>query len=72
MRAMEAGRAIPAAIENRRLFTQYPGAVSRFLEDLFTIDDQTSATLLKTGWRGVRREFLKLDTLKDLWSLRKI
>ena len=26
----------------------------------------------KTGWRGARTEFLSLDTLKDLWSLRKV
>ncbi len=72
MRAMEAGRGVPAAIENRRLFSEYPASVSRFLESIFDVDDPAASTLVKTGLRSARREFLKLDTLKDLWSLRKI
>ncbi|HMK91544.1 MAG TPA: FAD-dependent oxidoreductase, partial [Thermoleophilia bacterium] len=71
MGAMEAGRHVPAAIENQRIFTEYPGAVGRLLEGFFAIDD-TSSTLLKTGWKGARKEFLKVATLKDLWSLRKV
>jgi hypothetical protein len=72
MRAMEAGRGVPQAIENRRLFSEYPGAVGRFLEGFFTVDDDSAATLLRTSLRGARREFLKVETLKDLWSLRKV
>jgi len=72
MRAMKAGRGVPRAIENRRLFGEYPGAVARLLEDYFTIDDESASTLVRTGLRGARREFLKLDTLRDLWSLRKV
>ena len=72
MRAMEAGRGVPQAIENRRLFSAYPGAVGRFLEGFFTVDGDDAATLLRTGLRGARREFLKVETLKDLWSLRKV
>ncbi len=72
MRAMEAGRAVPQAIENRRLFSEYPGAVARLLEDVFAIGDEGGERLVSTGLRGARREFLKLATLKDLWSLRKV
>jgi len=72
MRAMEAGRAVPQAIENRRIFSEYPGAVARLLEDVFAIDDEGGERLVRTGLRGARREFLKLATLKDLWSLRKV
>ena len=71
MRAMEAGRGVPKAIENRRLFSEYPGSVARLLESFFAVDDESS-TLVRTGLRGARREFLKLDTLRDLWSLRKV
>ena len=59
MRAMEAGRGVPQAIENRRLFSEYPGAVARLLEGFFAVDDESAATLLRTGLRGARREFLK-------------
>jgi len=72
MRAMEAGRGVPQAIENRRLFGEYPGAVARLLEDVFAIGDEGGERLVRTGLRGARREFLKLATLKDLWSLRKV
>jgi len=71
MRAMEAGRGVPKAIENRRLFSEYPGSVARLLESFFAVGDESS-TLVRTGLRGARREFLKLDTLRDLWSLRKV
>jgi electron transfer flavoprotein-quinone oxidoreductase len=71
MRAMQAGRGVPKAIENRRLFSEYPGSVARLLESFFAVDDESS-TLVRTGLRGARREFLKLDTLRDLWSLRKV
>jgi electron transfer flavoprotein-quinone oxidoreductase len=70
--AMQAGRGVPRAIENRRLFTEYPGAVARLLEGFFAVDEESQATLLRTSLRGARREFLKIDTLKDLWSLRKV
>ena len=70
--AMQAGRGVRQAIENRRLFTEYPGAVARLLEGFFAVDDDSQATLLRTSLRGARREFLKVDTLKDLWSLRKV
>ncbi len=71
MRAMQAGRGVPKAIENRRLFSEYPGSVARLLESFFAVDDESS-TLVRTSLRGARREFLKLDTLRDLWSLRKV
>ncbi len=70
--AMKAGRGVPQAIENRRLFSEYPGAVARLLEGFFAVDDESSATLVRTSLRGARREFLKIETLKDLWSLRKV
>jgi hypothetical protein len=46
--------------------------VARLLEGFFAVDDESSATLVRTSLRGARREFLKIDTLKDLWSLRKV
>jgi electron transfer flavoprotein-quinone oxidoreductase len=71
LRDLEKARAVPQAIENRRLFTEYPDAVARFLEEMYSVGGGSS-TLVGKGWRGARREFLKLDTLRDLWSLRRI
>ena len=72
LRDLEAYRDVPSLIENRRLFDQYPDAVARLLEDLFTVGPDGAPSLLKTGARGARREFLRIDTLRDLWSLRKL
>jgi electron transfer flavoprotein-quinone oxidoreductase len=72
LRDLETFRGAPQLIENRRLFTEYPDAVARMLEDVFRVGPQGGQSLLRGGLRGARREFLKLDTLRDLWSLRKL
>ena len=72
LRDLETARAYPGIIENRRLFTHYPTAVGRLLEDVFTVGPGESPRLLKTLWRGVRRDFTKLGVLRDLWELRKL
>jgi electron transfer flavoprotein-quinone oxidoreductase len=69
---LETARNVPGFIENRRLFGAYPAAVSRLAESFFTVGPGPSSRLVKTGWRGARREFLNVATLKDLWSMRKI
>ena len=42
--------------------------MARLLEDVFRVGPQGGQSLLRGGLRGARREFLKLDTLRDLWS----
>ena len=59
-------------MQNPRLFTHYPDAVGRLLTDLFTVGTEP-ATKLSTRMLGAfRRDFLKIATAKDLWSLRKV
>ena len=72
LKDLETARAIPGFMENPRLFTHYPKAVSRLLESVYTVDDQPQAGLFKKVWRGVRRDFMNVATLKDAWSMRKI
>ena len=72
LKDLETARAIPGFMENPRLFTHYPKAVSRLLESVYTVDDQSQAGLFKKVWRGVRRDFMNVATLKDAWSMRKI
>ncbi len=59
-------------MENPRLFTHYPEAVGRLLESIYTIDDQPQAGHVKKAWKGVKRDFMSLATVKDAWSMRKI
>jgi electron transfer flavoprotein-quinone oxidoreductase len=72
LRDLETARHIPRLMENPRLFTHYPQAVSRLLESVFTIGPQPSRRLVKTVWRGVRKDFLSIATLKDMWRMRKL
>jgi electron transfer flavoprotein-quinone oxidoreductase len=72
LRDLETAKAIPNVMENPRLFTHYPKAVGRLLESVYTIDDQPQSGLVKKAWKGARRDFLNVATLKDAWSMRKI
>ena len=49
-----------------------PRPSGRLLESVYTIDDQPQAGLVKKAWRGARRDFLNVATVKDAWSMRKI
>jgi len=72
LKDLETARAIPGFMENPRLFTHYPKAVSRLLESIYTIDERPQAGLVKKAWRGARRDFMNAATVKDAWSLRKL
>ena len=72
LKDLETARAIPGFMENPRLFTHYPRAVSRLLESIYTVDERPQAGLVKKAWRGARRDFLNVATVKDAWSMRKI
>jgi len=72
LKDLETARAIPGFMENPRLFTHYPKAVSRLLESVYTVDDQPQAGLFKKAWKGAKRDFMNVATFKDAWSMRKI
>lgn len=72
LKDLETARAIPGFMENPRLFTHYPIAVSRLLESVYTFGEQPRDGLVKTVWKGVKRDFVNLATVADAWSLRKI
>ena len=72
LRDLETARSIPSVMENPRLFTHYPMAIGRLLESVYTIDDQPQAGIVKKAWRGARRDFMNVATVKDAWSMRKI
>ncbi|HZK48971.1 MAG TPA: electron transfer flavoprotein, partial [Thermoleophilia bacterium] len=72
LKDLETARHIPHTIENPRLFTHYPQAVSGLLEKLFTIGPQPAQKLSSTVVGGVRKDFLNATTVKELWAMRKI
>jgi electron transfer flavoprotein-quinone oxidoreductase len=72
LRDLEAARAVPKLMQNPRLFGHYPEAACRLLADIYTVGPERSTKLSTTVLRAVRRDFLRVSTLKDAWSLRKI
>ena len=71
-RELETSKEVPHFMENPRLFAHYPNAVSRLLADLYTVGPESARKLSSRLLRGLRRDFLNVATIKDLWSARGI
>ncbi len=72
LKDLETARTYPQFMEVPRLFQHYPTAVSRLMEDVFTVGPGPTPSLIKKAWKGVRRDFLKVATLQDAWQARKL
>lgn len=72
LKDLETAREIPHTIENPRLFSHYPQAVSRLMEQVFTIGPGPAKKLSGTVIGGVRKDFLNVTTIKELFGMRKI
>jgi electron transfer flavoprotein-quinone oxidoreductase len=72
LKDLKTARAIPGFMENPRLFTHYPQAISQLMESVYTVGEQPQAGLFKTVWRGAKKSFMNVATIKDAWSMRKI
>ncbi len=72
LKDLQTASQIPAFMENPRLFTHYPRAVSRLLEQIYTVGPGPTPGLFKTAWGGIRRDFMNAGTVKDAWSARRI
>jgi len=59
-------------LENKRLFSKYPQAISNLFEKVMRVDECPKEGLYKTISEVVKKEFFNLETLKDLLQLRKI
>ncbi len=59
-------------MQNPRLSAHYPDVVCRLFTDLFTVGTEPASKLSGRTMSAFRRVFLKLATVKDLWSLRKV
>ncbi len=72
LKDLETAREIPHTMENPRLFSHYPQAVSRLMEQVFTIGPGPARKLSSTVIGGVRKDFLNVTTIKELFGMRKI
>jgi electron transfer flavoprotein-quinone oxidoreductase len=59
-------------LENERLFTKYPQAISDLLEKVMRVDGTPKEGLYKTVWQGFKKDFLNYQTFKDWLRFRKI
>lgn len=72
LKDLRSGVAIPALLENPRLFTYYPEAVTRLMQQVFTVGPGPTERLFKQAFRGVRKDFMNVATLRDALQFRKI
>jgi hypothetical protein len=59
-------------LENGRLFSKYPQAISDLFEKVMRIDERPKESLYKTIFQGLKENFLNLETFKDWLQFRKI
>jgi electron transfer flavoprotein-quinone oxidoreductase len=72
MKEMNTFRNSLSILENERLFSKYPQAISDLFERVMWVDEHPKEGLYKTISDGLKKEFFNLQTFKD-WSLfRKI
>ncbi len=59
-------------LENERLFSKYPQAISDLFEKVMRIDEHPKEGLYKTISQGLKENFLNLQTFRDWLQFRKI
>jgi len=69
MKDLRTFRNVWRVLSNRRLFTQYPQAISTLLTDLMFIGSDPKHKLSSTALRHIRKHFLNLATMKDALGL---
>jgi electron transfer flavoprotein-quinone oxidoreductase len=59
-------------LENERLFSKYPQAISDLFEKLMRVDENPKESLYKTIWDALKKDFFNLQTFKDWMQFRKM
>ncbi len=72
LKEMEAFRSSLDLLENERLFSKYPQAISNLFEKVMTVDGGPKEGLYKTIWQGLKKDFLSYETFKDWLQFRRI
>jgi electron transfer flavoprotein-quinone oxidoreductase len=72
LRDLEIGRGTPDFMQNPRLLAKYPTAVTRLLEDVYSVGPGPAKKLSTRMLGAARRDLLRPSALRDLWSMRKI
>ncbi len=59
-------------LKNPRLFSFYPQSICDLFEKLMWIDENPKERLFSTAYRELRKSFLTLRGIRDIWSLRRM
>jgi electron transfer flavoprotein-quinone oxidoreductase len=59
-------------LENERLFSKYPQAISDLFEKVMRVDERPKEGLYKTISQGLKESFFNLDTFRDWLKFRKM
>jgi hypothetical protein len=59
-------------LENERLFSKYPQAISDLFEKVMRVDENPKEGLYKTIWQTLKKDYLNFQTFKDWLLFRKI
>jgi electron transfer flavoprotein-quinone oxidoreductase len=59
-------------LENERLFSKYPQAISDLFEKVMRVDENPKEGLYKTIWQTFKKDYLNFQTFKDWLLFRKI
>jgi electron transfer flavoprotein-quinone oxidoreductase len=72
MKEMETFSNSLSILENERLFSKYPQAISDLFEKIMQVDEHPKESLYKTVFQGLKENFFNLETFKDWLQFRKI
>ncbi len=72
IKEMEAFRRSVEILKNPRLFSLYPQSICDLFEKLMCIDEAPKERLFSTAFRELRKSFLTLQGIKDVWRLRGV
>jgi electron transfer flavoprotein-quinone oxidoreductase len=61
-----------SVLENKRLFSKYPQAISNLFEKVMRVEENPKESLYKTISQGLREGFFNLEAFKDWLQFRKI
>jgi electron transfer flavoprotein-quinone oxidoreductase len=72
MKEMDTFKNSLSVLENERLFSKYPKAISDLFEKVMRVDENPKESLYKTIYQGLKENFFNLETFKDWLQFRKI
>jgi electron transfer flavoprotein-quinone oxidoreductase len=72
MKEMENFKNSLTVLENERLFSKYPQAISNLFEKVMSVDENPKEGLYKTISQDLKKEFFNFQTFKDWLQFRKM